>query len=73
MPRLELRRWRWSSIAAGALTLGLTLGQKQAIARRARKGYGTEFGADGAFQHVVSRRYRDERASVETPAAQAGA
>src|SRR5437773_9242974 len=27
MPRLQLRRWRRSSIAAGALTLGLTLGQ----------------------------------------------
>ncbi len=46
--------------------LGLTLEQKRAIARRARHGYGSEFGADGDFQHEVSRRYRNERASVET-------
>jgi lantibiotic biosynthesis protein len=46
--------------------LGLTLDQKRAIARRARRGYEGEFGANGGFSREVSRRYRQERASVET-------
>jgi thiopeptide-type bacteriocin biosynthesis protein len=46
--------------------LGLTLEQKRAVANRARRGYGSEFGVGGDFQHEVSRRYRSERASVET-------
>src|SRR6266536_176178 len=45
--------------------LGLTLEQKRDIALRAQRGYGREFGADGAFQHEVSRRYRTERACLE--------
>ena len=32
---------------------------------RPQRGYGREFGADGAFQHEISRRYRSERAAVE--------
>ena len=32
---------------------------------RAQRGYGREFGADGAFQHEISRRYRTERACLE--------
>jgi thiopeptide-type bacteriocin biosynthesis protein len=60
-------RWRVALRGIDLLfdDLGLTLEQKQAIARRARRGYGGEFGADGAFQQAVSRRYRGERASVE--------
>jgi len=60
-------RWRVALRGIDLLfdDVGLTLEQKLAIARRARDGYGSEFGADGDFQHKVSRRYRDERASVE--------
>jgi thiopeptide-type bacteriocin biosynthesis protein len=61
-------RWRVALRGIDLLfdDLGLTLEQKLAIARRARRGYGSEFGADGNFQHEVSRRYRTERASLET-------
>ena len=60
-------RWRVALRGIDLLfdDLGLTLEQKRAIARRARRGYGSELGADGAFSREVSRRYRDERASVE--------
>lgn len=60
-------RWRVALRGIDLLfdDLGLTLDQKRAIARRARRGYGSEFGADGAFSREVSRRYRLERASVE--------
>jgi len=60
-------RWRVALRGIDLLfdDLGLTLEQKRAIAGRARSGYGSEFGAGGAFQHEVSRRYRTERASVE--------
>jgi len=47
--------------------LGLTLAQKLAIARRARRGYEQEFGgADGAFQRAVGRRYREQRPRLES-------
>ena len=61
-------RWRVALRGIDLLfdDLGLTLEQKRAIAGRARRGYGSEFGADGDFQREVSRRYRNERASVET-------
>jgi thiopeptide-type bacteriocin biosynthesis protein len=61
-------RWRVALRGIDLLfdDLGLTLEQKLAIARHARQGYGTEFGASGYFQREVSRRYRNERASVET-------
>ena len=60
-------RWRVALRGIDLLfdDLGLTLEQKQAIARRARRGYGSEFAADGTFQQAISRRYRGERASVE--------
>ena len=60
-------RWRVALRGVDLLfdDLGLTLEQKLAIARRAQDGYGREFGAAGDFQRQVSRRYRDERASVE--------
>jgi len=60
-------RWRVALRGIDLLfdDLGLTLEQKMAVARHARQGYGSEFGADGDFQRQVSRRYRDERASVE--------
>jgi lantibiotic biosynthesis protein len=60
---------RWRAAMAGIDLLledfGLTLDEKRAIARRARAGYGHEFGVDRAFQREVSRRYRDERAGLE--------
>jgi lantibiotic biosynthesis protein len=60
-------RWRLALRGIDLLfdDLGLTLDQKRAIARRARRGYGGEFGASGDFSREVSRRYRQERASVE--------
>ena len=60
-------RWRAALRGIDLLfdDLGLTLEQKRDIARRAQRGYGREFGTGGAFQHEVSRRYRNERASVE--------
>jgi lantibiotic biosynthesis protein len=61
-------RWRVALRGIDLLfdDLGLTLDQKRAIARRARRGYEGEFGANGGFSREVSRRYRQERASVET-------
>jgi thiopeptide-type bacteriocin biosynthesis protein len=61
-------RWRMALRGVDLLfdDLGLTLEQKRAIAGRARQGYGREFGSDGDFQREVSRRYRNERSSVET-------
>ena len=61
-------RWRAALLGIDLLfdDLGLALEQKLSIARRARHGYGSEFGADGDFQREVSRRYRNERASLET-------
>ena len=60
-------RWRVALCGIDLLFggLGLTLEQKRDVALRARRGYGREFGTGGAFQHAVSRRYRNERASVE--------
>ena len=60
-------RWRVALRGIDLLfdDLGLTLEQKRDIAGRARHGYGSEFGAGGAFSREVSRRYRTERASVE--------
>jgi lantibiotic biosynthesis protein len=60
-------RWRVALRGVDLLfdDLGLTLEQKRAIAAAARRGYGREFGADGAFQQEVSHRYRRERAAVE--------
>lgn len=45
--------------------LGLTLEEKRIVARRAREGFGREFGIDGNFRGQVSRRYRAERAHLE--------
>jgi thiopeptide-type bacteriocin biosynthesis protein len=61
-------RWRVALLGIDLLfdDLGLTLQQKLSIAQLARHGYGKEFGTHGDFQREVSRRYRTERASVET-------
>lgn len=61
-------RWRVALRGIDLLfdDLGLTLDQKRAIAQQARRGYGSEFGVNGDFSRGVSRRYRQERASVET-------
>ncbi|MGH9005289.1 MAG: thiopeptide-type bacteriocin biosynthesis protein, partial [Acidimicrobiia bacterium] len=45
--------------------LGLTLGEKRSVARRAREGFGQEFGIDGNFRGQVSQRFRAERARLE--------
>ena len=60
-------RWRVALRGIDLLfdDLGLTLEQKRDIALQAQRGYGREFGADGAFQHEISRRYRTERACLE--------
>jgi thiopeptide-type bacteriocin biosynthesis protein len=60
-------RWRVALRGIDLLfdDLGLTLEQKRVIARRARGGYGSEFGVDGTFSREVSRRFRQERSSVE--------
>ena len=60
-------RWRVALRGIDMLfdDLGLTLEQKRAVARHARRGYGSEFGIDGDFSREVSRRYRKERAYVE--------
>ncbi|MBV9093174.1 MAG: lantibiotic dehydratase [Streptosporangiaceae bacterium] len=61
-------RWRVALRGIDLLfdDLGLTLEEKLAIARHARQGYGSEFGVGGDFSREVSRRYRSERAAVET-------
>ena len=63
-------RWRVALRGIDLLfdDLGLTLEQKRDVARRAQRGYGREFGADGAFASEVSRRYRSERAVRGGPA-----
>src|SRR5581483_5860909 len=60
-------RWRVALRGVDLLfdDLGLTLEQKRDIALRAQRGYGHEFGVDGAFAREVGRRYRRERAAVE--------
>jgi thiopeptide-type bacteriocin biosynthesis protein len=60
-------RWRLAMAGIDLLfdDLGLTLGEKRALARRAREGFGQEFGIDGNFRGQVSQRYRAERAYLE--------
>jgi lantibiotic biosynthesis protein len=60
-------RWRLAMRGMDLLfdDLGLTLEQKRSIARRAREGYGREFGIDGNFRGRVGQRYRAERARLE--------
>ena len=60
-------RWRVALRGIDLLfdDLGLTLEQKRAVVQRARHGYGSEFGVDGTFSREVSRRFRQERSSVE--------
>lgn len=60
-------RWRVAMRGIDQLfdDFGLPLAQKREIARRCRQGYGREFGADGAFQHAISARFRRERPSLE--------
>jgi thiopeptide-type bacteriocin biosynthesis protein len=60
-------RWRLAMRGMDLLfdDLGLALEQKRSIARRAREGYGREFGIDGSFRGRVGQRYRAERARLE--------
>jgi class I lanthipeptide synthase len=56
-------RWRLALRGMDLLfdDLGLTLEEKRSVARRAREGYGREFGVDGNFRGRVSQRYRAEQ------------
>jgi thiopeptide-type bacteriocin biosynthesis protein len=60
-------RWRLAMRGIDLLfeDLGLTLEEKRFVARRAREGFGREFGIDGNFRGQMSRRYRAERARLE--------
>jgi thiopeptide-type bacteriocin biosynthesis protein len=60
-------RWRLAMRGMDLLfdDLGLTLEEKRSIARRARLGYGREFGIDGNLRRRVGQRYRAERARLE--------
>jgi lantibiotic biosynthesis protein len=60
-------RWRLAMCGIDLLfeDLGLTLEEKRSVARRARAGFGEEFGVDGNFRGRVSRRYMAERARLE--------
>jgi thiopeptide-type bacteriocin biosynthesis protein len=60
-------RWRLAMAGIDLLfdDLGLRLGEKRALARRAREGFGQEFGIDGNFRGQVSQRYRAQRAHLE--------
>ena len=60
-------RWRMAMRGMDLLfdDLGLTLDEKRFVARRAREGFGREFGIDGNFRGRVSQRYRAERARLE--------
>jgi lantibiotic biosynthesis protein len=60
-------RWRLAMCGIDLLfdDLGLTLEEKRSVARRAREGFGREFGIDGKFRGRVSQRYRGERARLE--------
>jgi thiopeptide-type bacteriocin biosynthesis protein len=59
-------RWRLAMCGIDLLfdDLGLTLEEKRSVARRAREGFGREFGVDGDFRSRVSQRYRAERARL---------
>jgi thiopeptide-type bacteriocin biosynthesis protein len=60
-------RWRLAMCGIDLLLddLGLTLEEKRSVARRARAGFGREFGIDGNFRARVSQRYIAERARLE--------
>jgi lantibiotic biosynthesis protein len=60
-------RWRLAMAGIDLLfeDLGLTLEEKRSVARRAREGFGREFGIDGTFRGRVGQRYRAERARLE--------
>jgi thiopeptide-type bacteriocin biosynthesis protein len=60
-------RWRLAMRGMDLLfdDLGLTLEEKRSVARRAREGFGREFGIDGNFRGRVGQRYRAERARLE--------
>jgi thiopeptide-type bacteriocin biosynthesis protein len=60
-------RWRLAIRGVDLLfdDLGLTPEEKRSVARRAREGFGREFGIDGNFRGHVGLRYRAERAGLE--------
>jgi thiopeptide-type bacteriocin biosynthesis protein len=60
-------RWRLAMCGIDLLfeDLGLALEEKRSVSRRARDGFGREFGIDGHFRGQASRRYRAERAGLE--------
>jgi thiopeptide-type bacteriocin biosynthesis protein len=61
-------RWRLAMCGMNLLfeDLGLDLEQKRSVSRWAREAFGREFGIDGDFRGQVSRRYRAERAGLES-------
>jgi thiopeptide-type bacteriocin biosynthesis protein len=60
-------RWRLAMAGIDLLfdDLGLALEEKRSVARRAREGFGREFGVDGSFRGRVGQRYWAERARLE--------
>ena len=60
-------RWQAALLGVDQLfgDLGLTMAEKREVARRARQGYGREFGAGKAFQRAVGQRFRRHRAALE--------
>jgi class I lanthipeptide synthase len=60
-------RWRLAMAGMDLLfeDLGLTLAEKQLLARREREGFGREFTVDGTFRAQVGQRYRAERTHLE--------
>jgi lantibiotic biosynthesis protein len=61
-------RWRLAMLGIDLLfeDLGLSLEEKRSVARRSREGFAREFRIDGGFRNEVGKRYRAERASLET-------
>lgn len=60
-------RWRLALRGIDLLfdDLGLTFQEKRSVVRRARDGYGREFGTGGTFRGQVGQRYRTQRATLE--------
>jgi thiopeptide-type bacteriocin biosynthesis protein len=61
-------RWRLALLGMDRLfdDLGLSLEEKRASVRQSRLAFGREFRVDGAFRNQVGKRYRTERASLES-------
>jgi thiopeptide-type bacteriocin biosynthesis protein len=73
----QAARWRLTLYGLSRLLddLGFALGEKHAIAKSAREGFGREFRVDVAFTSLLGDRFRKERAALEalfTPTAAEG-